>query len=116
MGSTSVLVVDDNPICRATAMDMLGELGLRVFGAYSGEAALALIKEHPDIRLIFIDIRMPGMSGPDLADVVRQKYPAIRIVMTSGYVGEEGAPSGFSFLTKPWRSNEVQKAVISAAA
>jgi CheY-like chemotaxis protein len=116
MGSTSVLVVEDNPICRATAMDMLGELGLRVFGAYSGEAALALIKAHPEIRLIFIDIRMPGMSGPELGELVRQQYPAIRIVMTSGSIGEEAAPSGLPFLKKPWRSSEVQKAVLSAAA
>jgi CheY-like chemotaxis protein len=116
MGSTSVLVVEDNPICRATAMDMLGELGLRVFGAYSGEAALALIKAHPEIRLMFIDIRMPGMSGPELGELVRQQYPAIRIVMTSGSIGEEAAPSGLPFLKKPWRSSEVQKAVLSAAA
>jgi CheY-like chemotaxis protein len=116
MGSTSVLVVDDNPICRATAMDILGELGLRVFGAYSGETALGLIEAHPEIRLMFIDVRMPGMSGPELGKLVRQQYPAIRIVMTSGYVGEEAAPIGFPFLTKPWRSNEVEKAVLSAAA
>lgn len=116
MGSTSVLVVEDNPICRATAIDILEELGVRVFGAYSGEAALALIKAHPDIRLVFIDIRMPGMTGPDLADVVRQQYPAIRIVMTSGYVIEDDAPTGFPFLAKPWRHQDVHQALLSAAA
>jgi CheY-like chemotaxis protein len=116
MGNPSVLVVEDNPLCRATAIDVLEDLGLKVFGAYSGEAALALIKAHPDIRLIFIDVRMPGMSGPDLAEVVRRQYPAVKIIMTSGYVDEESAPTGFPFLTKPWRPTDVQKVVLSTAA
>jgi CheY-like chemotaxis protein len=111
MGSTSVLVVEDNPIFRATAMDVLENLGLRVFGAYSGESALAFVKEHPEIRLIFIDIRMPGMSGIDLAEVVRRRYPSMKIVMTSGYGGVEAAPNGFPFLPKPWIPHEVEKAI-----
>ena len=116
MASACVLVVDDNPLFRATAMDILRDLGLRVFEAYKGDFALSLIEAHPEIRLIFIDVRMPGMSGPDLAEQVRRRYPAIKIVMTSGFVGEECCPKGFPFLAKPWRPNEVASTVKLQAA
>ena len=55
---------------------------------------------------------MPGMSGVDLEEVVRRQYPNIKIV--SGYVRAEAAPNGFPFLLKPWRLNEVEKAITLA--
>ena len=114
MGST-VLVVEDNPIFRATAIDMLETLGLKAFGAYSGESALGMIEAHPEIRLVFIDIRMPGMSGPDLAQRVRRRHPAMQIIMTSGYVAEDDAPPDFPFLAKPWRPDEIERTVAAAS-
>jgi CheY-like chemotaxis protein len=53
---------------------------------------------------------MPGMSGPELAEAVRRR-PSIRIVLTSGYVGEEDVPEGFTFVPEPWRMDQVARAV-----
>src|SRR5829696_7297139 len=88
MGRSSVLVVEDNPMSRATAVGMFEDLGFSVFDAYCGDKALALLDAHPEINLLFVEVRMPGMSGPELAEVVRQRRPDIRIVFTSGYVRE----------------------------
>jgi CheY-like chemotaxis protein len=96
MSKASVLVVEDNPLSRATAVSMFEALGFAVFDAYSGHHALALLEARPEIGVLFVDVRMPGMSGPELAEIVRRRRPDIRIVLTSGYVGEEAVPTGFS--------------------
>src|SRR4028118_2387898 len=99
------------PCCRATAIGMFEELGFRVLDAYNAQHALALIEAHPEISLMFIDVRMPGMNGSELAEVVRRRRPDIKLVLTSGYVGEEAVPSGVPFVPKPWRMEQVAKAV-----
>jgi CheY-like chemotaxis protein len=111
MGRSSVLVVEDNPMSRATAVGMFEDLGFRVFDAYCGDKALALLDVHPEISLLFVEVRMPGMSGPELAEVVRQRRPDIRIVFTSGYVREGVVPSALPFVPKPWRVDQVERAV-----
>ena len=75
MAKPSVLVVEDNPISRATAIALFETLGFTVFDAYDGHHALSLLEAHPEIGLLFIDVRMPGMSGPELAKVVAARRP-----------------------------------------
>ena len=111
MAKASVLVVEGNPMSRATAVDMFIDLGFTVFEAYNGYHALALLERQPEISLLFVDVRMPGMSGPELAELVRQRRPNIKIVLTSGYVGEESLASDVHFLPKPWRVDQVANAV-----
>ena len=111
MAKASVLVVEDNPMSRATAVSMFEALGFTVFDAYDGHHALALLEVRPEISLLFVDVRMPGMSGPELAELVRQRRPDIKLVLTSGYIKEEAAPSGFEFVPKPWRIDEVARVV-----
>jgi len=106
-----MLVVEDNPLSRATAVSMFEALGFTVFDAYNGQHALALLDARPEISLLFVDVRMPGMTGPELAQLVRQRRPDIKIVLTSGYVGEEAVPSHLAFVPKPWRMEQVAKAV-----
>ena len=95
MSKASVLVVEDNPLSRATAVSMFE----------------ALLEVRPEIGLLFVDVRMPGMSGPELAEIVRRRRPDVRIVLTSGYVGEEAVPDGLQFVPKPWRVEQVAKLV-----
>ena len=111
MAKPVVLVVEDNPMSRATAVELFQELGFAVFDAYNGHHALALLEARPQIDLLFIDVRMPGMSGPELAEVVRRRRPEIKVVLTSGYVGEEEVPKDFTFVPKPWRMDQVARAV-----
>jgi CheY-like chemotaxis protein len=111
MAKPSVLVVEDNPMSRATAIAMFETLGFTVFDAYDGHHALALLEARPEIGLLFIDVRMPGMSGPELAKVVRKRRPDIKLLLTSGYVGPEGVPSDLPFVPKPWRVDQVARAV-----
>ena len=111
MGKQSMLVVEDNPLSRATAVDMFKNLGFTVFDAYNGHHALALLEARPEISLLFVDVRMPKMSGLELAKVVHKRRPNIKIILTSGYVGEEAVPSGLNFVPKPWRMEQVAEVV-----
>jgi CheY-like chemotaxis protein len=98
VGKPSILVVEDNPLSRATAVDMFKNLGFTVLDAYNGHHALALLEARPEISLMFVDVRMPGMSGLELAKVVHKRCPNIKIILTSGYVGEDVVPSGVNFV------------------
>ena len=111
MVKRSVLVVEDNPLSRAMAVSMFEELGFMVFDAYDGQHALALLEARPEIGLLFIDVRMPVMSGPELAMRVRKRRPDIKVVLTSGYVREEAIPGGLDFVPKPWRMDQIADAV-----
>lgn len=111
----TVLVVEDNPMVRANAVHLFQDLGFTVIDTYNGAEALRLIKVHPEIGLLFLDVRMPGMSGPELAKAALRVRPNLKIVFTSGYVDERALPDEVPFVPKPWRVDQVSKAIVVAA-
>jgi len=111
----AVLVVDDNPMVRANAVNLFEDLGFSVFDTYDGTEALRLIKAHPEIGLLFLDVRMPGMSGPELAEAAQRVRPTLKIVFTSGYVDARAVPREAPFVPKPWRVDQVNEAIRAAA-
>jgi CheY-like chemotaxis protein len=111
MSKVAVLVVEDVPQVRATAVRIMQDLGCTVFDAYNGHQALKLLQAHPEIQVLFTDVRMPGMSGTELAEAAQRLRPDLKIVLTSGYVGQEDVPSDVCFVPKPWRAQDLAKAV-----
>ena len=81
----TVLVVDDEALVRMLAVDLFQELGCDVVEAEGGEDALGKLDAHPEISLMFTDCRMPGMSGPELAQEASKRWPKLRIVLVTGY-------------------------------
>src|SRR3954464_15804726 len=79
MMGPAVLVVEDVPQIRATAVQLFQELGCEVFDAYNGHGALKILEVRPEIQVLFADVRMSGMSGPDLAQVARRLRPDLWI-------------------------------------
>src|SRR3954451_24957928 len=63
MSKLAVLVVEDVPQVRATAVRIMEDLGCEVFDAYNGHHALTLLQAHPEIEILFADVRMPGPSS-----------------------------------------------------
>ena len=116
MGGPAVLVVEDVPQIRATAVQLFEELGCEVFDAYNGQSALKILEARPEIQVLFADVRMPGMNGPELAQVARRLKPDLRIVLTSGYVSREEVPDGIPFVPKPWRMGDLVEVVRRAPA
>ncbi|MBP2549847.1 PAS domain S-box-containing protein [Neorhizobium galegae] len=110
-GTETILVVEDDPRVRRVAVARLENSGYTVHQAANGIEALAVLDAHPDVALMFTDIAMPGMSGDQLAKVVRERHPQIRILFTSGYAepeiaGKQLAADG-SWLKKPYTAREL---------
>jgi len=81
----TVLVVEDDPDVRDYTIDVATELGYRVVSAPDAPAALELLDEHPELRLLFTDVGLPGMNGRQLADEAMRRRPDMKILFTTGY-------------------------------
>jgi len=109
----SILVVEDEFLVRMDIVDRLAELGFVVLEASNADEAVVILSEKPEVRVIFTDIDMPGsMDGLKLARAVRERWPPIKIIVTSGHrtVSEEDLPSESRFFPKPYRASEVAQA------
>ncbi len=106
-GSGTALLVDDEDLVRASTADMLTDLGYAVVEAPSAEEALRLIRNGVRPGLLVTDHLMPGMSGTDLARIVRSESPHVQILLVSGYSEADGIAPDLPRLTKPFRSDEL---------
>ena len=100
-----VLLVEDNETVGQFARSLLSELGQVVTWVQSGEAALELLDEAADkFDLVFTDVVMTGMNGVELARRIGVRWPALRVVLTSGYshILADEANHGFPLLRKPY--------------
>jgi signal transduction histidine kinase len=85
-GSEFILLVEDNAPVREFAKAQLLYLGYRVVEAANGKDALAVLREHNDIDLLFTDVVMPGgLNGRELALEARKLYPSLKVLFCSGY-------------------------------
>lgn len=115
--SRSALVVDDQTGIRAIVRRILEARGFQVMDAGSGEEALSLLDRRKDaFDLLVTDMRMPGMTGRDLADRVRFRHPATRILFMSGFTDDPSVQAGIlpdrsRFLSKPFNPEQMADAV-----
>jgi CheY-like chemotaxis protein len=85
-GSERILVVEDDDLVRRTAIRILGDQGYKVLEARNGKEALEICRLRSDeIDLMITDVVMPKMSGGELARLVNDEYPGIKILFMSGY-------------------------------
>lgn len=101
-GPKVVVVVDDEPLLRMIAADCLRDDGYTVYEAGCADEALGVIDAHDDIDCLFTDIDMPGMSGLDLANEVRRRWPRVTCVVTSGRGAPQAVECALPFVAKPY--------------
>ena len=112
------LVVDDEALVRAVAVDLLQDGGYQTLEAASGPEALAILGLHPDIGMLLTDINMPGHpDGLGLANEARSICPGIHIVVTSGRVSpsRDEMPARSQFIGKPYTGDQLLSAIQTAA-
>ena len=116
-GGETVLVVEDEPEVRALAVTILSNLGYRVFEAATGEEALAIFPEIPQVDLLLSDVVLPsGLSGPDTAQRLCREQPDLRVLYMSGYAKEtvlkgKALDRDTALIAKPFRKDELARRV-----
>lgn len=116
-GKETILVAEDDEDVRIMASNMLEKLGYKTLQAENGRIALEIMKkEHKKIDLVFTDIVMPGgMSGIELVQRMREYYPSIKVLYTSGYT-QHAIPDyqlsvGEELISKPYRREALAQKV-----
>lgn len=105
----TIVMVDDDPEVRIVVAEFLEDFGYHVLQASGAAEALRLLDGNPQARLLISDIRMPDMSGLELADIATQRYHDLKVILISGYFVAKQVNR--RFLRKPFRMNELRAAV-----
>jgi two-component system, response regulator PdtaR len=109
-----VLVVEDEFFCRLHAINLVEAAGYKAIEASNADEAIAILESRKDIRIVFTDIDMPGsMDGLKLARAVRDRWPPIELILTSGHfdVPEDKIPERGLFFSKPYGDREIVSAL-----
>jgi CheY-like chemotaxis protein len=113
-----VLVVEDELLIRMQAVSMIEEAGYDVVEASNADEAIAILEARTDIRIVITDIEMPGsMDGLKLARYVRDRWPPIQLVVTSGrhHVDDADLPPRGKFVPKPYDSHRLASVMAALA-
>jgi PAS domain S-box-containing protein len=112
IGSGTVLLVEDNPDVANASAGLLEQLGYSVRWVSDADSALREV-ERDGIDLVFSDIVMPGkMDGLSLARAIKQKRPALPILLATGYSeAAQNARADFPILRKPYQLHELSRAL-----
>lgn len=105
-----VLVVEDEAMIRLNAALILESAGFDTVEAASADEAVRHLESNKQIQIVFTDIDMPGsMDGLGLAAAIRNRWPPIELVLTSGHVrvAEKDIPERGRFLPKPYSSEQL---------
>jgi DNA-binding NtrC family response regulator len=112
--SAVVLIVEDEYLLRMNAIDTLKEAGFETVEASNADEAIAILQQRKDIRIVFTDIEMPGsLDGLKLANAIRDRWPPIEIILTSGKhrLNADQMPARGRFIPKPYNADALVSAV-----
>jgi hypothetical protein len=121
-GTGTILVAEDEAVVRDFTTRVLERAGYRVVAADSGDAALEILDRVDEPFLAVVtDVVMPGMSGTALAELVLERFPAVGVVLLSGYTAEvldltRALGRGATFVGKPFTPAELIEAIQAAVA
>ena len=106
-GSETILVVEDHDGLREYSAGVLAELGYKVLTAADGLGGLDLLRERPEVDLLFTDVVLPGLTGREVADQALQLRPHLKVLFTTGYtrnaiVHNGRLDEGVSLISKPF--------------
>jgi DNA-binding NtrC family response regulator len=108
LARANVLVVEDDFLIRANAVDIIEEAGFQVDAASSADEAIRVLEERRNVGVVFTDVHMPGsLNGLDLVRLVAHKWPGTGVIVTSGRATKMDIPSRAIFIPKPYSSSEL---------
>lgn len=121
-GQATLLLVEDDAQVRGLVRTILADQHLRILEASTGAEGLRIAHEASvPVDVLLTDMLLPELSGYDLALQLREKFPAMRIIMMTGYIEGDIVQRGISelhadFLDKPFQPAELKRLVTEAIA
>ena len=113
----NVLAVDDDALVLMNTVAMLEDLGHKVFAANSGQRALEVLEREKSVDLMVTDHAMPRMTGAELAAKVKAKWPALPIIVATGYAElHDTSLANCLRLDKPFRQQDLAEVIGKATA
>ena len=107
-----ILIVDDDPLVATSTVDMLVDLGHTVTETNSAERAIKMLDGGEEVDLVVTDHAMPGMTGTELAKLIRMKRPGLPVLLVSGYTELPASElSHVPRLAKPYHQADLQAAI-----
>jgi two-component system cell cycle sensor histidine kinase/response regulator CckA len=112
-GNETILVVEDEQSVRSFTVAALERYGYHVIEACDGDEAIAVAQQHSGrIQLLLTDVIMPGMNGKVLSERLKESYPDLKVLLTSGYTADAFADRGVIdpgdvLLRKPFAQQEL---------
>lgn len=106
----TILIADDDGSVRGTLIRSLSREGYGIVETWDGEEALRAMESGVAPDLLLSDVAMPGLSGPDLASRVTERFPGTKVAFITGYAGEHSVrmvTSGLPVLTKPFTHEQL---------
>jgi CheY-like chemotaxis protein len=108
----TVLVVDDDPEVAIASASLVEDLGHKAIVAGSADADLRILDQNKDVALVFSDIVMAGpMNGLGLARAIRERYPHMPIMLTTGFSPADQGMDDFPVLRKPYELAELARSI-----
>jgi DNA-binding NtrC family response regulator len=107
-----VLVVEDEFLVRLYASEAIRDAGYEAIEAGNAETAIDILERRDDVGAVFTDINMPGtMNGVELAKLVSQRWPMVRVVLTSGrrILRDADLPKDSCFIPKPYTPLQIEQ-------
>ena len=100
----TVLVVENDALQRSLVSVLLEKSDMTVIQCESAEAAVVVLdRSGNDVSIVFADVELAGhMDGIELAYIAKQKFPDLRVIVTSGSLRVRRLPDGTTFMAKPW--------------
>lgn len=107
-----ILIVDDDALMRRSIVRLVGTETFEVHDVGDDAEAIDAL-EHETYDLAIIDVVLPGMTGPELAEVLRQVSPGMPVIFISGYdqgrVEQKGVEPTDNFLQKPFSRDDLHE-------
>ena len=107
-----VLLIDDEQAFVSALEKRLTSRNIKVLAAYSGEEGLGKLSSEPDIDVVLLDVKMPGMDGIATLREIKKNHPIVEVIMLTGHATVESAIEGMKFgahdyLMKPCELEEL---------
>jgi len=110
MKKAAVLIVEAEALIRMESVDIVKDAGFTAVEALNADEAVRILATRSDIRVVFVEAKISGsIDGLTLAHVIRDRWPPVHLIVTSGLMAtnEEELPESAIFIPKPYSSDQI---------